>query len=73
VKRKYSDDWVSAFRCFEVNGVRERGRRRKTWDEYVKKDLVELGLHQEWTLDRVRWRGLMCRNRPTRTSMDNER
>jgi len=45
VEIKDSDDWVSACRSFEVNGVRYRGRGRKTWDECVKKDLVELGLH----------------------------
>jgi len=34
-------------RSFEVNGIRDRSRGRKTWDDYVK-DLVE------WALDRVR-------------------
>jgi len=33
----------------------------------VKKDMVEFGL------DQVRWRGLVCRNRSTRASMDNGR
>jgi len=42
VWRKDSDDWVSASRSFEVNGVRDRGSGRKTWDECVNKDLVEL-------------------------------
>jgi len=55
VERKASDYWVAACGSFEVNGVRDRGRCRKTWDEFVKKDLVELGLHREWTLDLVRW------------------
>jgi len=66
-------DWVSACRSFEVNEVRDRGKGRKTWDECVKKHLVELGLHRKWALDRVRWRGLVCRNRPTGASMDNGR
>jgi len=39
------------FQC-EVNGVRDRGRSTKTWDECVTKDLVELDLHREW--DQVR-------------------
>jgi len=43
--RKNSDDWVSAYRGFEVKGVKDRGRGRKTWDECAKNDLVELGLH----------------------------
>jgi len=54
VERKNSDVWVSSCRSFEVNGVRDRGISRKTWDERVEKDLVELGFHQEWALDRVR-------------------
>jgi len=56
VERKDIDDWVSACRSFEVTGVIDRARSRKTWDEFVKKNFVELGLHQEWALDRVRWR-----------------
>jgi len=54
VKRKDSDDNVSACRRFEVNEVRNIGRGRTTWDECVKKDLVELGLYQEWALDPVK-------------------
>jgi len=73
VERKDSNDWVSACRHFEVNEVRIRGRGRKTLDECVKKDLVEFGLHREWALDRVRWRGLMCRKRSTRPIKDNRR
>jgi len=56
VERKDSDDCVSAGRRFEVNGVRDKGRGKKTWDECEKKDLVEFGLHGEWALERVRWR-----------------
>jgi len=32
----------------KVNRVRDRGRCRKTWNECVKKDLVELGLHRQY-------------------------
>jgi len=39
----------------------------------VKKELVELGLYEEWAFDRVRWMGFTCRNRPTRASMNNGR
>jgi len=42
---------LPARRSFEVNGVRDRGRDRKTWDECVKMALVELSLHLEWALD----------------------
>jgi len=54
VERKNTDDWFSACRSFKVNGVRDRGRGRKTWDYCAKKDLVEFSLHREWALDRVR-------------------
>jgi len=43
MERKDSGDWVSAYRSFEVNVVRDRGWGRKTWDERVKNHLVELG------------------------------
>jgi len=65
--------WVSACKSVDVNGARDRGSGRKAWEECVTKDLVEVGLHREWALDGVRWRGLICRNRPNRASMDNVR
>jgi len=40
-------DWDSACKSVEVNGVRDRGCGRKTWDECVKKASVGLGLYQE--------------------------
>jgi len=46
VERKDSDDLVSACRHFKVNGVRNRVRGRKAWDECMKKDLIKLGLHR---------------------------
>jgi len=70
---KDSDDWVSAGRSFKVNGARDRGRCKKTWDKCAKKELIELDLHRACALARVRWRSLMCRNRPTRASVDNGR
>jgi len=30
VERKESDDWISASRSYEINGVRDRGRSRKS-------------------------------------------
>jgi len=41
VERENSDDWDSAYRRLKVNGVRDSGRGRTTWDECVKKDLFE--------------------------------
>jgi len=48
VERKVTDDWVSASRSYGV--MEQKSRGRKTWDECVKEDLVELGLHRKWTL-----------------------
>jgi len=42
VEKKDSDDCVSARISFEVNGVRDRGRGRKTWVECVKKTCLNL-------------------------------
>ena len=35
-----------------VAGVRCAGRGRKTWREFVKDDMDELGLHSEWVVFR---------------------
>src|SRR5664279_569457 len=65
LERKSPDDWVSASRDLEVDGVKRKGRSRKTWGECVRNDIVSLGLKRNWALDRVRWRGFICGNRPT--------
>mgnify|MGYP006376082139 FL=1 len=70
LERKSQDDWVSACRDLEVKGVNRKGRCRKTWGECVRNDLALLGLRRDWARDRVRWRGCICGNRPTRASMD---
>jgi hypothetical protein len=70
LERKCVDDWVSACRVLEVPGVMGRGRGRKTWGECVDGDMRLLGLKREWALDRVKWRGLISGNRPTRASME---
>src|SRR5664279_2443545 len=63
---KNPDDWVSACRDLEVDGVKRKERSRKTWGGCVRNDMVSLGLKREWALDRVRWSGSICGNRPTR-------
>ena len=45
-------------------------RIKKTWEECVNKDLVDLGLKKEWAQDRTNWRDLIWGNRRTHTSMD---
>jgi len=72
VEKKNNDDCVSACMSFEVNGVRDRGRDRMVgWDESVIKYFVELGLHQEWALYRVRCRSHM--QKPSNPCMYGQR
>src|SRR5664279_4828720 len=42
LERKNPDDWVSACRDLEVDGVKRKGRSRKTWGECVRNDIVSL-------------------------------
>src|SRR5664279_486995 len=70
VKRKDTDDWVSACRNIEVEGKRGRGRDRKTWKECVANDLKKLMLKQEDAQDRAVWRNGILGNRPTLASAD---
>src|SRR5664279_4197448 len=70
LERKSHDDWMSACRDLEVDGVKRKGRSMKTWGECVRNEMVSLGLKRDWALDRVRRRGSICGNRPTRASMD---
>ena len=56
VERKRGDDWVTACRELAVDGVRGRGRGRKTWMQYVKGDMSLLGLTREDAQDRLVWK-----------------
>ena len=49
------DDWVSACRGLVVEGMRGRGRSRKTWEQCVRDDMKLLGLHPEWAVFRDMW------------------
>ena len=62
LERKSPDDLVSACRDMEVDGVKRKGRSKKTWRECVRNDMVSLGLKRDWALDHVRWRGCICGN-----------
>ena len=70
VERKEKDDWVSACRELEVDGVRGRGRPMKTWRECVNTDMKSLGLVSGVAQDRVAWRNIILGNRPTHASME---
>src|SRR6476619_7142066 len=55
VERKDEGDWVNACRGLEVEGVRGRGRPRKSWRECVNADMRSLGLAAGLAQDRVAW------------------
>ena len=40
VERK-DNDWLKRCMTWEVEGIRQRGRLKKTWWDYVKNDMVE--------------------------------
>nr|XP_043619672.1 uncharacterized protein LOC122591471 [Erigeron canadensis] len=39
-----------------VQGIRRRGRPKMRWKDRLAKDLIELGLSEDMTLDRTTWR-----------------
>ena len=47
VERKDDNDWVKRCITWEVEGIRQRGRPRKTWWDCVKNDVESLGLSQK--------------------------
>ena len=56
VERKEADDWVSKCRKLEVvDGVKKKGRGRKTWMECVTKDMKECGLKEKDAQNRSLW------------------
>ena len=61
VEHKSGDDWVSACRNVEAVGEKGMGRGKKTWREWVKDDMDELGLHLEQAVFRDMCKGLISR------------
>ena len=47
-----------------IPGTRGRGRHKKTWHQYIKDDMTDVGVIQDVALDRKEWRR---RTRPTPT------
>ena len=41
---------------FEVEGIKQRGRPRKTWKKVVNKDMTDLVLKPDDVMDRRRWK-----------------
>ena len=56
VERKGFKDWVANCREIEVDGVKGRGRGRKTWMECVQEDMSRFGLTRVEAQDRDGWR-----------------
>jgi len=48
VERKDDTDWVKRCVTLEIEGIRQRGRLKKTWWNYIKDDVESLGLSQKY-------------------------
>ena len=47
VERKDDNDWVKRYITWEVEGITQRGRRKKIWWDCVKNNMEGLGLSQK--------------------------
>jgi len=56
VERKDDNDWVKRCITWEVGGIRQRGRPKKTWWDYVKNDMETFSLPQKDAQSRNKWR-----------------
>jgi len=57
VERKDDNHWVKCCITWEVEGIRQRGRPKKTWWDCVKNDMESLGLSsQKDAQSRNKWR-----------------
>ena len=56
VERKDDNVWVKRCITWEVEGIRQRGRPKKTWWDCVKNDMESLGLSQKDAQSRNKWR-----------------
>ena len=55
VERKDNNDWVKCCITWEVEGIRQRGRPKKTWCDCVKDEVESLGLSQKDAQFRNKW------------------
>ena len=55
VQRKDDNDWVKCCITWEVEGMRQGGRPKKTWWDCVKNDMESLGLSQKDAQSRNKW------------------
>ena len=55
VERKDDNDYVKRCITWEVEGIRQRGRPKKTWWDCVKNDMESLGLSQKDAQSKNKW------------------
>jgi len=55
IEQRDDNDWVKPI-MWEVEGIRQRGRPKKTWWDCVKNDMESLGLSQKDAQFRNKWR-----------------
>ena len=59
MQRKTHDAPVRRTECIIVEGKKNRGKPRRTWEEQIISDLHELHLSMDLTRDRASWRRLI--------------
>ena len=68
--RMDNDNWVKKCMTLEVNGRRDPGRPKKTWEQVIASDLRELGVTRSLAQDRLNWRKTIVMNSLTHASME---
>src|SRR5258706_422345 len=63
LESKENHNWESTCRNVVVDGVKSKGRSKKTWEECVEQEIYLLGLRRESAKDRVEWKDLIRGNR----------
>jgi len=56
VERIDDNDWVKRCITWKIEGIRQRGRPKKTWWDCAKNDMECLGLSQKDVQPRNKWR-----------------
>jgi len=56
VERKDDNNWFKRCITWEVEGIRQKGRPKKTWWDSFKNDMESLGLSQKDVQSRNIWR-----------------
>ena len=65
-----NDNWVKKCMTLEVNGRRDPGRPKKTWEQVIASDLCELGVTRSLAQDRLNWRKTIVMHSLTHASME---